>query len=29
VEFVVIRSDNEGIFVGLEILPVEHPELVF
>jgi uncharacterized RmlC-like cupin family protein len=29
VEFVVIRSDNEGTFVRLNIVPVEHPDVVF
>jgi uncharacterized RmlC-like cupin family protein len=29
VEFVVIRSDNEGTFVGLDIEPAERPEIVF
>jgi uncharacterized RmlC-like cupin family protein len=29
VEFVVIRSDNDGIFVKLDIEPTEHPEIVF
>jgi uncharacterized RmlC-like cupin family protein len=29
VEFVVIRSDNEGIFVKLDVVPVERPEIVF
>jgi uncharacterized RmlC-like cupin family protein len=28
-EFVVVRSDNEGIFVRLDIVPVERPEVVF
>jgi uncharacterized RmlC-like cupin family protein len=28
-EFVVVRSDNEGIFVKLDIVPVERPEAVF
>jgi uncharacterized RmlC-like cupin family protein len=29
VEFVVVRSDSEGIFVGLDIVPVETPEIVY
>jgi len=29
VDFVVVRSDNEKIVVGLEIAPVERPETVF
>jgi uncharacterized RmlC-like cupin family protein len=29
VEFVVIRSDNEGIFVKLDIEQAERPEIVF
>jgi uncharacterized RmlC-like cupin family protein len=29
VEFVVVRSDNEGIFVGLDIVPIETPEIVY
>jgi uncharacterized RmlC-like cupin family protein len=28
-DFVVVRSDNEGIAVKLDILPVEQPETVF
>ncbi len=28
-EFVVVRSDNSGIRVGLDIEPVGHPETVF
>jgi uncharacterized RmlC-like cupin family protein len=28
VEFLVARSDNEKIAVSLDIVPVEHPELV-
>lgn len=29
VEFVVVRSGNEGIFVALDIAPVETPEIVY
>jgi len=29
VEFVVVRSDNEGIAVKLDLVPVERPETVF
>jgi len=29
VSFVVVRSDNEGIKVDLEVVPVEQPEEVF
>jgi uncharacterized RmlC-like cupin family protein len=29
VEFVVVRSGNEGIFVKLDIEPAERPEIVF
>jgi uncharacterized RmlC-like cupin family protein len=28
VEFLVIRSDNERIATGLDVVPVEHPEIV-
>jgi uncharacterized RmlC-like cupin family protein len=28
VEFVVMRSDNAGILVDLDLVPVEHPEMV-
>ncbi len=28
-EFVVVRSDNEGIVVKLDVVPVERPEMVF
>ena len=28
-DFVVVRSDNEGIVVKLDIVPVERPEMVF
>jgi hypothetical protein len=28
-DFVVVRSDNEKIVVGLDIVPVEQPETVF
>jgi uncharacterized RmlC-like cupin family protein len=29
VEFVVVRSDNEGIFVSLDMAPVDDPEIMF
>jgi uncharacterized RmlC-like cupin family protein len=29
VDFVVVRSDNEGIVVKLDVVPVEQPETVF
>ena len=29
VDFVVVRSDNEGIVVKLEVIPVEQPEATF
>jgi len=28
VDFVVVRSDDEGIVVGLDVVPVEPPEMV-
>ena len=28
-EFIVIRSGNEGFFEKLDIVPAEHPEAVF
>jgi len=28
-DFVVVRSDNEGIVVDLDVAPVRHPETVF